>query len=192
METATTQIVKILNGHRSFETAYKVENYPYGFRLRCTIFYWVETTKKRGDRFCTCTIDPRNGRLNKPKKSTYAPFMYLYLDEIGHVQYGAIDAYEREKFNEKLDFIINTVEEATDEQVLNLKREYYGHIKASYPYLLVKYDDERKPMFTEWMKAKLRHIQTCEFTEMCNFEPAPVQDMPEAEVKMTVTHYQTC
>lgn len=37
--------VTVLHGHTSPETAYVVENYPYG-GLRCTKRYWVETAAK--------------------------------------------------------------------------------------------------------------------------------------------------
>ncbi len=40
------KIIKILNGHISPETAYVVEDYPYGYTLRCTIRYWLETATK--------------------------------------------------------------------------------------------------------------------------------------------------
>jgi hypothetical protein len=38
----------ILSGHISPETAYSVENYPYGFRLKCTIRYWLEYKPGQG------------------------------------------------------------------------------------------------------------------------------------------------
>lgn len=184
--------MKILNGHNSFETAYKVDDYPYGFKLRTSIYYWIETTKKRGDRFCSCTINPKNGKLNAPKKSTYSPFLYMFIDDkTDYVEQGSIDSYDRDKFADKLKFIIEVVEEATDNQVFNLRQEWYGHMKASYPWIVVKYNDERKPYFTEWMKATLKHIATCEFHELCNFPPPPEQDQPEEEVKFTLTTYTT-
>ena len=36
---------KILEPQPTEEKPCVVENYPYGFRLRTTIRYWVETTK---------------------------------------------------------------------------------------------------------------------------------------------------
>lgn len=38
--------MKVLSGHTSPETAYVVDDYPYGFRLRCKIRYWIETKKR--------------------------------------------------------------------------------------------------------------------------------------------------
>jgi hypothetical protein len=80
---------KLFN-HTSLETAYKVDNYPYGYTLRTSIFYWIETTPKRGDRFCSCTINPKNGRMNAPKKSTYYAIAFMYLNEKNHVTWAQI------------------------------------------------------------------------------------------------------
>ena len=79
--------MKYLHGHTSEETAYLVDDYPYGFRLRCKIRYWIETTKN-GQRFCSQTTNPkRPGTVwNKPKKSTYCALMVLTQDESnGHI-----------------------------------------------------------------------------------------------------------
>lgn len=79
METLT-----ILKDARSFETAHKTENYPYGFRLKTTMYSWIEHTKQ-GSRLVQQTINPKNGKLNAPKKSTYDAFKLLALDENGHI-----------------------------------------------------------------------------------------------------------
>jgi hypothetical protein len=33
--------VRLLLGHIDADTAYVVDDYPYGYRLRCRIRYWV-------------------------------------------------------------------------------------------------------------------------------------------------------
>lgn len=78
MNFADIRADDLIFGHTSAETALEVGNYPYG-RLRTTIRYWIETTKN-GDRFVAQTINPKNGRLNAPKKSTYSEAMVLYRD----------------------------------------------------------------------------------------------------------------
>jgi len=85
----------VLTGHTSQETAYVVEDYPYGFRLRCKIRYWIETKKGHGQRVMSQTTDPKrgNGWTNKPKGSTYNAIKVLYIDDNGHVQNAAIDIY---------------------------------------------------------------------------------------------------
>jgi len=83
-ERTDGEVLTVLFTHTSEETAYLVDDYPYGFRLRTEIRYWIETTK-RGDRFCAQTLNPKTGRWNKPKKSTYSAVMVLALQENGHV-----------------------------------------------------------------------------------------------------------
>lgn len=84
-------------GHTSPETAYLVADYPYGFRARCQIRYWLESNKK-GVRFCSQTTNPKTDRWNKPKCSTYALVAAcMYLDENNHVQWSAITEYTEAK-----------------------------------------------------------------------------------------------
>lgn len=113
-------ITKILpNIHTSPETAFVVADYPYGFRLRCKIRYWMETNKK-GTRFCSQTTNPKkvasdaSGKVvefwNKPKASTYSECGAMYLDENNHVQWTALNQYSElpamkqfiEKFGENM------------------------------------------------------------------------------------------
>jgi hypothetical protein len=67
--------MEILKGHVSPETAYVVNDYPYGFRLRCVIRYWLDSHPKKGTRLMTQTTNPKRGNTwNKPKASTYCRF----------------------------------------------------------------------------------------------------------------------
>jgi hypothetical protein len=86
---------EILRGHVSPETAYVVDDYPYGYKLRCTIRYWLEHKPKLGFRLMSQTTDPRHGgRWNKPKAGTYAKFgACLYLADNGHVRCAALTEY---------------------------------------------------------------------------------------------------
>ena len=88
--------MKLLSGHISPETAYVVEDYPYGFRLRCKIRYWIEFKPKKGFRFVSQTTNPkRPGEVwNKPKASTYSMFGgAMFLDENEHVQFTGLNEY---------------------------------------------------------------------------------------------------
>ena len=71
---------KPLSGHISEETAYIVDDYPYGFRLRTQIRYWVETKKGKGQRFVSQTLNPKTSRWNKPKASIYSTVVMMALD----------------------------------------------------------------------------------------------------------------
>lgn len=103
----------LLLGHTSPETAYVVEDYPYGFRLRCKIRYWIETAqkgaKKGQQRFMSQTTNPKKigmGEVwNKPKASTYYMQAWLYLDGDSHVQHTGVgmwvtpEQYDRYRLN---------------------------------------------------------------------------------------------
>lgn len=62
------------------------ENYPYGFRLRTTKTDWIEFKPKNGFRHVSQTVNPKNGRLNKPKVGQYYQGMILYTNPDGHVK----------------------------------------------------------------------------------------------------------
>lgn len=88
----STSTITVLNGHISPETAYIVNDYPYGFRLRCKIRYWLETKKGYGTRLMSQTTNPKvpTEVWNKPKGSTYSELMVMFLDEEGHVNQDGI------------------------------------------------------------------------------------------------------
>lgn len=79
------------------ETAYKIENYPYGFKLKTTIYVWLETNKN-GVRMVTQTINPKTWKENKPKKSTYDVYKRLYINEDWHIKNYSYNHYSIEWF----------------------------------------------------------------------------------------------
>jgi hypothetical protein len=88
--------MKILTGHTTPETAYVVDDYPYGYRLRCKIRYWLEYKPSNGFRFVSQTTNPkRPGEVwNKPKASTYYKFgACMFLDDNDHVQWTGLSEY---------------------------------------------------------------------------------------------------
>lgn len=81
--------------HTSRETAFEVKEYPYG-RLRTSMFYWIETIAKKGDRLVQMTINPKNGRENAPKKSTFSNLMVLFINsENDHIQVDSLGIYAK-------------------------------------------------------------------------------------------------
>ena len=85
----------MLKGHNTQDTAYVVNDYPYGFRLRCKIRYWLEENEK-GARFCSQTTNPKKaGEVwNKPKKSTYCLIAgAMFLNEENHVKWSGLTEY---------------------------------------------------------------------------------------------------
>jgi hypothetical protein len=67
--TPGANTMQLLSGHTSPETAYVVNDYPYGYTLRCTIRYWLEYQPKKGFRLWSQTSNPKRPGLvwNKPK-----------------------------------------------------------------------------------------------------------------------------
>lgn len=88
--------IKILSGHISPETAYLVDDYPYGFRLRCKIRYWLQYAPKKGVRFWSQTTNPKRGHAwNKPKASTFQRFGgAMFLNDKGHVTWVGVNEYD--------------------------------------------------------------------------------------------------
>jgi len=93
----TTPIRNYLYNHTSQETAYVVEDYPWGFRLRTTIRYWVESkdAKNGGQRFGSQTINPKTGNWCAPKYSTYYSIIIMYLDEKDYIKWAALHMSDR-------------------------------------------------------------------------------------------------
>ncbi len=56
-------MITLLAGHVSPETAYVVSDYPYGFRLRCQIRYWLEYSPTHGFRLVSQTTNPKRSGI---------------------------------------------------------------------------------------------------------------------------------
>ncbi len=73
-----------------------MDDYPYGFRLRCKIRYWLEHKTGKGFRMVSQTSNPKRPGLiwNAPKKSTYCRFGgAMFLDDDGHVHWAGLTEY---------------------------------------------------------------------------------------------------
>jgi hypothetical protein len=86
-----------LYGHTDEKSAYIIESYPYG-SLRTQMRVWLEDGGAKGWRHVTQTLNPKSGRWNNPKKSTYSQWAgNLYLDNRGHVQWAGLGPYSSEE-----------------------------------------------------------------------------------------------
>ncbi len=102
----------VLHGHTGPETAYVVDDYPYGFKARTQIRYWVETKAKHGQRFVSQTKNPKTGRWNKPKNSTYSPVVVLTLNDNGHVSTSTLGLWSSECALQRMEELLG--DQATD------------------------------------------------------------------------------
>jgi hypothetical protein len=91
------RVVTPLYGHKDQNSAYVVDDYPYG-RQRTQKRFWLEDKGKKGWRFVGQTLNPKTQRWNKPKASTYSQFGgAMYLDEKGHCQWSGVHEYSGEQ-----------------------------------------------------------------------------------------------
>lgn len=79
-------------------------DYPYG-SLRCTMTFDIEFKPKKGFRYVTQSINPKNNRLNAPKCSTYNHFETLYIDSQGHIKPWAINIRGLKDIQTLIEFI---------------------------------------------------------------------------------------
>lgn len=116
-------------GHTDEDSAFVVDDYPYGFRLRTEIRYWIETTKN-GDRLCSQTMNPKTGRWNKAKKSTYSEVGVMYLDEKGHVTWAGLSTYADDEWIANFLVItegkLSEMQKAKVARVIGLKKAFEG------------------------------------------------------------------
>ena len=102
-----------------FSSGSKLEtnDYPYG-RERATAFFSVEYNGKKGMRTVFQTINPKNGRLNNPKRSTYERVILPMQAQNGHYEFcGYLDFDGSEKINSGLQFMADFHELFTEEQI---------------------------------------------------------------------------
>jgi hypothetical protein len=128
------------------------ENYPYG-RLRTQAFFSVEFDSKKGFRSVFQTINPKTGRVNAPKKSTYSRGLtYQYINpENGHIQTGGLDFYHTEKLAataQQLAMILPAIQ-ATPEMTQYLAGCAYNSLVISIMYAMreTERSDELKAHF---------------------------------------------
>ena len=84
------------------------ENYPYGFKLRTTKTDYLEFSAKHGFRHVYTTINPKTGRTNTPKKSTYYKIMLLGTDHNNHCKSIVFDINGLAEIQRAIDFLKDT------------------------------------------------------------------------------------
>ena len=139
--------------HTSPESAYVIEDYPFGFRLRCKMRVWTETKKGQGMRVVRQTSNPRqnNETWNAPKKSTYDTIKVLYIDsETGYLESSGWNAnYARDN----MDFLAEFGEVLTVDQIQTITVHYAADLVRESGINL--YDSGRAEFY-----AKLKEVLT--------------------------------
>lgn len=164
-------IVQLLHGHTSLETAHVVTNYPYG-PYRTEKYFWVETNKKRGDRCCTVTLNPKNGRLNNIYHGAYNTFVYLYINDEDQVKHGdfdfGLDPVKNQNLFKKVLELYNPAY-LSKEQEGNIRRKISQSLLYDAVCQVQKLQDAEKEHYKKWAFATATRVITCPFDQIANY-----------------------
>lgn len=149
----------------STSTKLITENYPYG-SLKTTKTDWIEFKKGKGFRHWSQTVNPKTGRLNNPKASTYYDVMLLGRDENGHVKsWTMCPSSGIKEINSTAQFMYENFTLFTSEQIEEIAKTLFLKLKAStvgaVQYAGAKFEDI-KPFFEVAVKAAVDIIKTKE------------------------------
>jgi len=139
------------------KTSEKIEisDYPYSFTLKCTLFDSMEFNPKKGYRRVTQTINPKTGRLNAPKSSTYNRLMVRYYNEDGHIKTRSFSFNGVEEINRACKFISENIElfENNELQYFYSELRMFAivNLKAMVMYAGSKFED-LKPLFDPFIE----------------------------------------
>ena len=107
----------------------EVNNYPYGY-LKTTAFFSLEFKSGKGFRSVFQTINPKTGRINNPKRSTYSPLMIMVEKENGHIGYICGGFNGDEEINKTCQIINEHFDLFTPEQIEHFYLLVLGSLKA--------------------------------------------------------------
>jgi hypothetical protein len=114
-------------------TVKTIENYPYGFKLRTTKKDSVEFKPGSGFRYVEQTINPKTGRENKPKKSTYNTIGLLFEDATnGHISFYAINPNSAESVTTACLFLSDHYNLFTPDQIKDISKSLYNIVLADF------------------------------------------------------------
>ncbi len=93
-------------------------DYPYGYKLRCTKYDWIEFKPGFGFRHVYQTTNPKdNDKLNKPKAGQYYPCMLLGTNpENGYLESSVLTFYGFEGALRDCKSVLNVQDKFTDKQ----------------------------------------------------------------------------
>lgn len=125
----------------------KSDSYPYG-RDRTTATFSIEYSQKKGCRTVFQTVNPKNGRINAPKKSTYSPVILPCTKQNGHFDSCLyLDFNGTEAINKGLQCMADFYECFTEQQIKDI---------AAFIVMMSKVNAKAQVIYagTEWEQLK--------------------------------------
>lgn len=144
-----------------YNTAAKLEtdSYPYG-RLKCTAFFSVEYNGNKGARTTFQTINPKTGRLNNPKHSTYYRVILPMQDANGFISFcGYLDFNGTGSINTGLQFMADFYELFTHEQIKSIAIDIIAMSKLNAKAMVIYAGstvEALKPLITESLQTLVK------------------------------------
>lgn len=143
-----------------------VQDYPYGYTLKTTATFGVEFKKWKWFRTFFQTVNPKTGKPNKPKVSTYSDIILMYENEDGHYKYHHFDLnVSMEKLNKVMDLVVENKWLFTDEQLKFISSMTLTICKVSM-YSMIQYCgakiEDLKPLYADFIRA----INDLDFTSV--------------------------
>lgn len=158
-------MIEYIKGAVSPETAVVVDDYPYGFRLRCKIRYWLEYKRGHGFRFVSQTSNPKHPGLmwNKPKAGTYnnGPVILTRDIDSGHVSHIGL-SFNSATLEQAESFLASHQDHLLEsyipelERFIAVKREYDKLMAAGEDYHTAATDATRRTLPASRLKAEVR------------------------------------
>ena len=108
----------------------KVENYTYGYNQKTTAFFGMEFNAKKGYRSTFQTINPKTGRLNAKKCSTYSYLKVTTQDENNVVKSLHFDFNGDENMNKSAEFIGANFDLFTPAEIEYFYLNFYSFLKV--------------------------------------------------------------
>lgn len=141
----------------------EVKNYPYSFNLKTTLFDSMDFDLKKGYRRSTQTINPKTGKANKPKKSTYSPLIVRYYDENGHIKATHFDFNGDKEINEGTKFLNENFDLFTPVEIAYLYVFIYKMAVVDYQATIIyggSKAEDLKPLYTEFLTICKEAVKT--------------------------------
>lgn len=99
--------------------------------MKTTKYDWVEFRKGKGFRHVSQTVNPKTGKLNAEKKSTYYDVMLLGRDENDHVKSAVCSFYGNEGINKDCMFLSDNFGLFTPQQIKDIVSVLLGKLIVS-------------------------------------------------------------